>query len=448
MPITFDDTDLYPFEGQASLASFEGKAKSAHHQLHASQDKEQVLGWVDWPETYDRKEFIHLKAAAARIREQSDALVVIGIGGSYLGAKAAIEALGHTFRNQLGGETEVYFAGHNTSARYLTDLFDVLRGKRISVNVISKSGTTTEPALAFRVFRDYMETAYGEDGARERIYVTTDESEGALRTLAAEKGYETFIIPHNIGGRYSVLTPVGLLPMAVAGLDVDRMMAGAAAAYQLYRDPDLASNPCYRYAAWRNVLHAGGKSVELLAVYDPGLEYLAEWWKQLFGESEGKDGKGLFPSSVTFTTDLHAIGQYVQDGRRLFIETVLQIRKPSADMVIGEDPGNLDGLNFLSGKTLNDVNEQASRGAALAHSDGGVPTMRIELEELDAYNFGELIYFFEKACAMSGLLLGVNPFDQPGVEAYKRNMFALLGKEGFEQDRDRLLGRMQHMSLE
>ncbi|GKV70174.1 glucose-6-phosphate isomerase [Sporosarcina sp. NCCP-2716] len=448
MPITFDDTNARPFIGRGAVDAFTEPVAAAHARLHAVPDDEQVLGWVDWPKNYDRQEFAHIQTAAERIRKQSHALVVIGIGGSYLGAKAAIEALGHTFRNQADGEMEIYFAGHNTSARYLIDLLDVLRGKEVSVNVISKSGTTTEPALAFRILREYMENRYGEEEARKRIYVTTDAEEGALLQLSDEKGYETFVIPADIGGRYSVLTPVGLLPMAVAGLDIEAMMAGALAACERYGIGNLAENPCYQYAVWRNLLHADGKSIELLAVYDPALEYVAEWWKQLFGESEGKEGKGLFPASVTFTTDLHAIGQYIQQGPELFIETVLQVTKPSVDWTIGEDPANLDGLNFLSGQTLNEVNEQASRGATLAHVDGGVPNMRIEMEELDEFNFGELIYFFEKACAMSGLLLGVNPFDQPGVEAYKRNMFALLGKEGFERERANLQARMQAANLE
>ncbi len=448
MPLKFDDTNARPFIGHRAIDAFAEPVAAAHARLHTVPDDDQVLGWVDWPTDYDRSEFQHIQAAAERIRHQSDALIVVGIGGSYLGAKAAIEALGHTFRNAAAGETEIYFAGQNTSARYLIDLLDVLRGKEVSVNVISKSGTTTEPALAFRILREFMEKKYGEDEARRRIYVTTDADTGALRALSAEKGYETFIIPKNIGGRYSVLTPVGLLPMAVAGLDIEAVMAGAMRACLRYKTPELSANPCYRYAVLRNLLYAEGKSIELLAVYDPALEYLAEWWKQLFGESEGKEGKGLFPVSVTFTTDLHAIGQYIQEGPGLFIETVLQVTNPSVDWTIGEDPDNLDGLNFLSGQTLNDVNEQASRGATLAHVDGGVPNMRIEMEELDEFNFGELIYFFEKACAMSGLLLGVNPFDQPGVEAYKRNMFALLGKEGFEQERAYLQERIQAANLD
>lgn len=446
MSVSFDYTNALSFMKNTEVDNFSEFVKSAHNTIHGQHGPgSDYLGWVDWPITYDKEEFERVQSAASKIQKQSDALIVIGIGGSYLGSKAAIEALSHTFHNQIDGNTEVYFAGQNISSTYIEHLLQVLEGKDISINVISKSGTTTEPALAFRIFREYMEKKYGEKEARERIYVTTDKSEGALRTLATEEGYETFIIPEDIGGRYSVLTPVGLLPIAVAGLDIDKMMAGAAAAYHKYNNADLATNDCYQYAAVRNIFNSKGKSIELLVTYEPGLHYVAEWWKQLFGESEGKDVKGLFPASVNFTTDLHSMGQYVQEGRRLFIETVLQIKKSPIERVIKEDIQNLDGLNFLTGKTMDEVNKKAALGTTLAHVDGDVPNLSIELDELNEFTFGELVYFFEKSCAISGTLLGVNPFDQPGVEAYKKNMFALLGKEGFEEEKKELETRLAEL---
>lgn len=443
MTVSFDYTNVLSFMKNSELENLSGFVKQAHNQIHQQTGPgSDFLGWVDWPVTYDTEEFTRVKIAAKRIQQQSDVLVVIGIGGSYLGSKAAIEALSHTFHNQIKGNTEVYFAGQNISSTYIEHLLYVLEGKDISINVISKSGTTTEPALAFRILREYMEQKYGKEEARSRIYVTTDQNEGALRNLAYEEGYESFVIPDNIGGRYSVLTPVGLLPIAVAGLDIDKMMAGAKAAYIKYDDPVLATNESYQYAAVRNIFYNKGKSIELLVNYEPGLHYVAEWWKQLFGESESKDEKGLFPASVNFTTDLHSMGQYIQEGRRLFIETVLQIKKPQIERTIQDDIDNIDGLNFLSGKTMDEVNKKAALGTALAHIDGGVPNLLIELDELNEFTFGEMIYFFEKACAISGTLLGVNPFDQPGVEAYKQNMFALLGKSGFEVEKQSLESRL------
>ncbi len=447
MTVTFDYTNVLSFMKKSEVENLSEFVQQAHNQLHQQTGPgSDFLGWVDWPITYDKEEFTRLKKVAKRIQQQSEVLIVIGIGGSYLGSKAAIEALSHTFHNQMGDNTEVYFAGQNISSTYIEHLLQVIDGKDLSINVISKSGTTTEPALAFRILRAYMEERYGKDEARNRIYVTTDKSNGALRNLAEEEGYESFVIPENIGGRYSVLTPVGLLPIAVAGLNIDQMMEGAKAAYDKYSDPGLTTNESYQYAAIRNIFYNKGKSIELFVNYEPGLHSVAEWWKQLFGESEGKDEKGLFPASVNFTTDLHSMGQYVQEGRRLFIETVLQVKKPQIERMIQADPGNIDGLNFLSEKTMDEVNKKAALGTTLAHIDGGVPNLLIELDELNEFTFGEMVYFFEKACAISGTLLGVNPFDQPGVEAYKNNMFALLGKPGFEKEKQELENRIAKIS--
>ncbi|MGG3189318.1 glucose-6-phosphate isomerase [Priestia megaterium] len=443
MSISFDYSNALPFMKKTEVDNLSEFVKAAHTTLHDKEGyRSGYLGWVDLPLNYDKAEFTRIKQAAKRIREHSDALIVIGIGGSYLGAKSAIEALSHSFHNQIAGNTQVYFAGQNISSTYITHLFELLEGKDISVNVISKSGTTTEPALAFRLFRDYMEKKYGKEGARERIFATTDQEKGALKKLANEEGYETFVIPDDVGGRYSVLTAVGLLPIAAAGIDIDRMMEGALAAAQKYNNADLSTNESYQYAAVRNILNRKGKDIELLVNYEPSLHYVSEWWKQLFGESEGKDQKGLFPASVDFSTDLHSMGQYVQEGRRNLIETVMQIKKPQIEVTIQEDPENIDGLNFLAGKTMDEVNKNAFQGTLLAHVDGEVPNLIIELDELNEYTYGEMVYFFEKACAMSGHLLGVNPFDQPGVEAYKKNMFALLGKPGFEAEKAILMERL------
>lgn len=427
MGLSFNFSNALSFIDRKEVDNLSELVKEAHDYLHEKMGPgSDYLGWVDLPNNYDQAEFERIQRAAERIRRDSQAFIVIGIGGSYLGARAAIEALTHSFYNQLSGSTEVYFAGHNMSTRYLTHLFEILDGKDISINVISKSGTTLETALAFRVFKDFIEKKYGKEGARERIYVTTDRSRGALKKLAEEEGYETFVIPDDVGGRYSVLTAVGLLPMAVAGLNIERMMEGARAASHHYDNPDLWSNESYQYAAVRNVLYRKGKTIELLVSYEPSLQYLSEWWKQLFGESEGKEHKALFPASVQFSTDLHSIGQYIQDGRRDLIETVLFVSNQQEHLFIESDPANIDGLNYLAGKTFHDLNRISFQGVVLAHVDGGVPNLSIELDEMNEYTFGELIIFFEKACAVSGYLLGVNPFDQPGVEEYKKNIKALL----------------------
>ncbi|MFD1851373.1 glucose-6-phosphate isomerase [Oceanobacillus bengalensis] len=443
MTISFDISNALSFMKESEVDHLSEFVRVAHGYLHEKKGPgSNYLGWVDLPLNYDKDEFVRIKQAAKRIQNQSDALIVIGIGGSYLGARSAIEALSHSFHNQMNDKTKVYFAGHNISSTYISHLFELLEGKDISVNVISKSGTTTEPALAFRIFRDYMEKKYGKEEARKRIFATTDQEKGVLKKLADKEGYETFVIPDDVGGRYSVLTAVGLLPIAVAGLDIDHMMEGAAAAARKYNNPDLLTNESYQYAAVRNVLYNKGKAIEVLVNYEPSLHYVSEWWKQLFGESEGKDQKGLFPASVDFSTDLHSMGQYVQEGRRNLLETVLQIKKPRIEVTIQEDPENIDGLNFLAGKTMDEVNKSAFQGTLMAHIDGEVPNLVIELDEMNEYTYGEMVYFFEKACGISGHLLGVNPFDQPGVEAYKKNMFALLDKPGFEAEKATLMERL------
>ena len=443
MTISFDYTNALSFMEKSEVDNLSGFVKVAHDMLHEKTGPgSEYLGWVDLPLNYDKDEFARIKQAAERIKNQSDALIVVGIGGSYLGARAAIEALSHSFHNQMSDKTQVYFAGQNISSTYLTHLFELLEGKDISVNIISKSGTTTEPALAFRIFRDFMEKKYGKEESQKRIFATTDQSKGALKELADKEGYETFVIPDDVGGRYSVLTAVGLLPIAVAGLNIDQMMAGAADAALKYNNPDLATNESYQYAAVRNALYNKGKVIELLVNYEPSLHFVSEWWKQLFGESEGKDQKGLFPAAVDFSTDLHSMGQYVQEGRRNLLETVLQVKKPRVEINIQKDPEDTDGLNFLAGKTMDEVNKNAFQGTLLAHIDGGVPNLVIEFDEMNEYTYGEMVYFFEKACGISGYLLGVNPFDQPGVEAYKKNMFALLGKPGYEAEKIALMKRL------
>ena len=395
------------------------------------------LGWVDLPETYDKDEFARIKKAAEKIKNDSEVLVVIGIGGSYLGAKAAIEFLSHSFYNNLPKDKrktpEIYFAGTNMSGVYLQHLIDVVGDRDFSVNVISKSGTTTEPAIAFRVFKKMLEEKYGKEEAAKRIYATTDKAKGALKTLATAEGYETFVVPDNVGGRFSVLTAVGLLPIAAAGIDIDDLMAGAKDAMNDFANKNKDENQALQYAAVRNILHRKGKDLELMVNYEPRVHYLAEWWKQLFGESEGKEGKGLYPTSADFSADLHSLGQYIQQGQRLFFETVVSIGKPEVEFVIESDKENLDGLNFIAGKTLDYVNKKATDGVILAHVDGNVPNLGINIPEVTPYHLGYTFYFFEKACGVSGYLLGVNPFDQPGVEAYKKNMFALLGKPGYEE---------------
>ncbi len=395
------------------------------------------LGWVDLPENYDKDEFARIKKAAEKIKNDSEVLIVIGIGGSYLGAKAAIEFLSHSFYNNLPKDKrktpEIYFAGTNMSGVYLQHLIEVVGDRDFSVNVISKSGTTTEPAIAFRVFKKMLEEKYGKEEAAKRIYATTDKKKGALKTLATAEGYETFVVPDNVGGRFSVLTAVGLLPIAAAGINIDELMAGAKDAMNDFANKNMDENQALQYAAVRNILHRKGKDLELMVNYEPRVHYLAEWWKQLFGESEGKDGKGLYPTSADFSADLHSLGQYIQEGKRLFFETVVSIGKPEVEFVIESDKDNLDGLNFIAGKTLDYVNKKATDGVILAHIDGNVPNLGVNIPEATPYHLGYTFYFFEKACGVSGYLLGVNPFDQPGVEAYKKNMFALLGKPGYEE---------------
>ena len=395
-------------------------------------------GWIDLPVNYDKDEFARIKAAAERIKNSCDIFIAIGIGGSYLGARAAIEFVKSPLYNSLKKDTpDVYFAGNSINSAYPNELLSLCEGKDVCINVISKSGTTTEPAVAFRVFRELLEKKYGEKEAVKRIFVTTDRKKGKLKELADEKGYETFVVPDDIGGRYSVLTAVGLLPIAVAGIDIDAMMSGAADARVAFTDDDISKNDCYKYAAVRNILYRAGKTTEIMVSYDPALAMLNEWWKQLYGESEGKDGKGLYPSSVIFSTDLHSLGQYIQQGRRNMFETVIDIKKDESPFVIPNDPANIDGMNFISGKTMHEVNHNAFLATVLSHTDGGVPNMILELDGRSAYDFGYLVYFFELACAVSGYTLGVNPFDQPGVEGYKNNMYALLGKPGAEHEKRR-----------
>ena len=390
------------------------------------------LGWVDLPTNFDKEEFERIKLAAKKIQANSDILIVIGIGGSYLGARAAIELLKSPFYNNLKKDTpDIFYVGNNISPTYLNEILSICEGKDISVNIISKSGTTTEPALAFRIFRELLEKKYGKDGAKERIFATTDKSKGTLKNLSDAEGYETFVIADDIGGRFSVLTAVGLLPIAVAGCDVDAIMAGAKLA-QDELSADFDNNDCYKYAAIRNILYRKNKSVELLVSYDPSFATMNEWFKQLFGESEGKDNKGIFPASVIFSTDLHSMGQFIQEGSRVMFETVVDIKKPKQDLFLKNDEENLDGLNFLTNQNMSIVNRKAFEGTILAHTEGGVPNIVIEIEDTTEKTFGYLVYFFEKACAISGYLMGVNPFNQPGVESYKANMFALLGKPGYE----------------
>lgn len=421
--------------------------KVAHHSLHEKTGAgSDFLGWLDLPVHYDKEEFARIKETAGKIKGDSDVLLVIGIGGSYLGARAAIEMLQHSFYNALGKNDrktpQIIFAGNNMSSTYIMDVMDLLKDKDFSINVVSKSGTTTEPAIAFRIFRQLLEKKYGKE-ANKRIYATTDKAKGALKQMADEEGYETFVIPDDIGGRYSVLTAVGLLPIAVSGANIDDIMAGAKDAREEYSSSELFENEAYQYAAVRNILYNKGKTIELLVNYEPSLLYFSEWWKQLFGESEGKNKKGIYPSSANFSTDLHSLGQYIQEGRRDLFETVLKVEIPRRKLVIEAAEQDLDGLNYLAGKTVDFVNEKAFEGTLLAHTDGGVPNLVISVPRLDEYTFGYLVYFFEKACAMSGYLLGVNPFNQPGVEQYKANMFALLGKPGYEEKKAELEKRLK-----
>lgn len=417
-----------------NIMQYKEEVKQIHKDLHEkANDEKEFLGWLTLPTSYDKEEFTRIKNAAKKIQKDSDILLCIGIGGSYLGARAVIESLTHTFYNYGKRDfPQILYAGNNLSPNYLNDLIDVIGNRDISVNVISKSGTTTEPAIAFRVFREFLENKYGIEEARKRIYITTDKEKGALKTLANEEGYETFVIPDNVGGRYSVLTSVGLLPIAVSGIDIDKLMIGAKIAEDKYKDDDLKYNECYKYAVIRNILYKNNKNIEILVNYEPKMIYFTEWWKQLYGESEGKDGKGIFPTGALFTTDLHSMGQYIQQGRRNLFETVIAIDEPNSDITIKQDEDNLDGMNFVAGKTLDFVNKKAMEGTIQAHVNGDVPNIILHLEKLDEETIGELIYFFELSCAVSGRLLGVNPFNQPGVEEYKKNMFKLLGKPGYE----------------
>jgi glucose-6-phosphate isomerase len=404
------------------------------------------LGWIDLPVDYDKEEFQRIKMAAEKIQNDSDVLLVIGIGGSYLGARAAIEFLSHSFYNVLPKgkrkTPEIYFVGNSISSKYIQDLKDVLEGKDFSVNIISKSGTTTEPAIAFRVFKDMLIEKYGREEANKRIYATTDKARGALKNLADEEGYESFVVPDDVGGRFSVLTAVGLLPIAVSGADIDKLMEGAEAARMEALEAPYESNGALQYAAVRNILLRKGKTVEIVANYEPSLHYVSEWWKQLFGESEGKDQRGIFPAAVDLTTDLHSMGQFIQDGARIMFETVLELEESSAEILLKEEAVDTDGMNYLAGKSVDFVNKSAMNGTILAHTDGNVPNLMVRIPGQDEYSLGQLFYFFEYACGVSGYILGVNPFNQPGVESYKKNMFALLGKPGYEKEREELLKRL------
>ena len=440
MGISINTEYVEDFISKIQLASLKKKVESCHEMLHnKTGEGADFTGWVDLPVNYDKEEFERIKVAADKIRRQADVLIVIGIGGSYLGAKSVIEMFKDPFRRTT--KTEVIFLGQNISAEYMSSLLHYIVDKDVAVNVISKSGTTTEPAIAFRIIKDFMERKYGKEYAKTRIYVTTDKEKGAMRLLASTEGYETFVIPDDIGGRYSVLTPVGLLPIAVAEIDIDALMEGAALAREKYSIKE--DNDCYKYAVYRNALYKIGKKIEILVNYEPCMHYFTEWWKQLYGESEGKDKKGIFPAGVDFTTDLHSMGQYIQDGRRDLFETVIKINKRRSDIVVKEDPMDLDGLNYLAGKSMNEINEKALAGTVIAHYDGNAPSIILGIDEINERNIGELIYFFEKACGISGYLLGVNPFNQPGVEEYKKNMFALLGKPGYEEKRKEIMSKMQ-----
>lgn len=445
--LRFDFSKAETFVEKREIEAMQPFVSVAHNLLHEGKVLgSDFLGWINLPVEYDREEFIKIKKSAEKIKSDSDVLVVIGIGGSYLGAKAALDMFGSAFKNNLKKEDrnapEIYFAGNSTSSSYLLDLIDVIGDRDYSVNVVSKSGTTTEPALAFRIFKERLELKYGKKEAAKRVYATTDSSEGALRALADAQSYETFVIPDNVGGRFSVLTAVGLLPIAAAGFDIDAIMQGAADAREMYSSDDLSKNEAYQYAVIRNILQRKGKETELMVNYEPQLQYFSEWWKQLFGESEGKDNGGIFPASVNFSTDLHSVGQYIQDGRRFIFETVINVENPRRDLEIKADDEDLDGLNYLAGMTMDYINHKAFEATLLAHTDGQVPNLVLNVKRLDEYTFGQMVYFFEIACGLSGCMLGVNPFNQPGVEAYKNNMFALLGKSGYEEEKEKLEARL------
>lgn len=445
--VTFDYSKAMQFIGENEITSIKAIAETAKNILvEKSGAGNDFLGWIDLPVNYDKEEFARIQKAADKIKNDSDVLVVIGIGGSYLGARAAIEFLRHSFYNNLPKEVrktpEIYYCGNSISSTYLQHLIDVIGDRDFSVNIISKSGTTTEPAIAFRIFKEMAEKKYGKEEAAKRIYATTDKAKGALKNLATEEGYESFVVPDDVGGRFSVLTAVGLLPIAVSGADITKLMEGAAAGRERALNAPFEENDAVLYAAIRNILHNKGKSVEILANYEPSMHYVSEWWKQLYGESEGKDQKGIFPASVDLTTDLHSMGQFIQDGARIMFETVVNVGEPKATITIGKEPVDLDGLNYLAGKDMDFVNKSAMNGTILAHTDGQVPNVMINVPKQDEYTLGELFYFFEFAVGVSGYMLGVNPFNQPGVESYKKNMFALLGKPGYEKEREELLKRL------
>ena len=445
--VTFDYSKAMQFIGENEITSIKAIAETAKNILvEKSGAGNDFLGWIDLPVNYDKEEFARIQKAADKIKNDSDVLVVIGIGGSYLGARAAIEFLRHSFYNNLPKEVrktpEIYYCGNSISSTYLQHLIDVIGDRDFSVNIISKSGTTTEPAIAFRIFKEMAEKKYGKEEAAKRIYATTDKAKGALKNLATEEGYERFVVPDDVGGRFSVLTAVGLLPIAVSGADITKLMEGAAAGRERALNAPFEENDAVLYAAIRNILHNKGKAVEILANYEPSMHYVSEWWKQLYGESEGKDQKGIFPASVDLTTDLHSMGQFIQDGARIMFETVVNVGEPKATITIGKEPVDLDGLNYLAGKDMDFVNKSAMNGTILAHTDGQVPNLMINVPKQDEYTLGELFYFFEFAVGVSGYMLGVNPFNQPGVESYKKNMFALLGKPGYEKEREELLKRL------
>ena len=445
--VTFDYAKAKSFVTENEV-KYMGKIATDAKELLVSREGagNDFLGWIDLPVDYDKEEFARIKKAAEKIQSDSEVLLVVGIGGSYLGARAAIEFLRHSFYNVVSKEIrktpEIYFVGNSISSTYMKHLIDVIGDRDFSINMISKSGTTTEPAIAFRVFKEILEKKYGKEDAAKRIYATTDKARGALKNLATEEGYETFVVPDDVGGRFSVLTAVGLLPIAVSGADIDKLMEGAASGRKMALETPFEENDALKYAAVRNILHRKGKSIEVLANYEPSLHYVSEWWKQLYGESEGKDQKGIFPASVELTTDLHSMGQFIQDGSRIMYETVLNVETSSEEIVLKEEPVDLDGLNYLAGKTVDFVNKSAMNGTILAHTDGNVPNLVVNIPEQNEFYLGQLFYFFEFACGVSGYILGVNPFDQPGVESYKKNMFALLGKPGFEKEREALLKRL------
>ena len=445
--VTFDYSKAMQFIGENEITSIKAIAETAKNILVYKRGAvNDFLGWIDLPVNYYKEVFARIQKAADKIKNDSDVLVVIGIGGSYLGARAAIEFLRHSFYNNLPKEVrktpEIYYCGNSISSTYLQHLIDVIGDRDFSVNIISKSGTTTEPAIAFRIFKEMAEKKYGKEEAAKRIYATTDKAKGALKNLATEEGYESFVVPDDVGGRFSVLTAVGLLPIAVSGADITKLMEGAAAGRERALNTPFEENDAVLYAAIRNILHNKGKSVEILANYEPSMHYVSEWWKQLYGESEGKDQKGIFPASVDLTTDLHSMGQFIQDGARIMFETVVNVGEPKATITIGKEPVDLDGLNYLAGKDMDFVNKSAMNGTILAHTDGQVPNLMINVPKQDEYTLGELFYFFEFAVGVSGYMLGVNPFNQPGVESYKKNMFALLGKPGYEKEREELLKRL------